>query len=161
MFLGSGIIRPALRSIQDLHKAIELLEEAGEMRGSLAATAMKDLGKVYGFIHSVANMMGMTHLDLQAEEGYPPNRRDPEVEAEAWSAKAVELQEALVGRNHPSARNARRLRTYYQRQVVQDSDEEPNGSESDQGEEFDSLAAAGGVGPVPGTPRCRATCAIC
>ena len=156
--LGGGIIKPAIQSIQDLHKAIELLEEAGEMRGSLAATAMKDLGKVYGFIHSVANMMGMTRQDLQAEEGYPPNRRDPEVEAEAWSAKAVELQEALVGRNHPSARNARRL---MRRQVGQDSDEEPNGSESDQGEEFDSLAAAGGVGPVPGTPRCRATCAIC
>ena len=170
MLLGSGIIRPALRSIQDLHKAIELLEEAGEMRGSLAATAMKDLGKVYGFIHSVANMMGMTHLDLQAEEGYPPNRRDPEVEAEAWSAKAVELQEALVGRNHRSARNARRL---MRRQVGQDSDEEPNGSESDQGEESDffgeggldeSLAAAGGVGPVPGAagPSARpAACAIC
>ena len=168
--LGGGIIKPAIQSIQDLHKAIELLEEAGEMRGSLAATAMKDLGLVYGFIHWFAGQTGTTLQELQTDEGYPPNRRDPEVEAEAWGAKAAELQEALVGRNHPSARNARRL---MRRQVGQDSDEEPNGSESDQGGESDffgeggldeSLAAAGGVGPVPGAagPSARpAACAIC
>ena len=167
-----GCVRPGflVRSIDDLHKAIELLEEAGEMRGSLAATAMKDLGLVYGFIHWFAGQTGTTLQELQTDEGYPPNRRDPEVEAEAWGAKAAELQEALVGRNHRSARNARRL---MRRQVGQDSDEEPNGSESDQGEESDffgeggldeSLAAAGGVGPVPGAagpPARPAACTVC
>ena len=136
MFLGSGIIRPALRSIQDLHKAIELLEEAGEMRGSLAATAMKDLGLVYGFIHWFAGQTGTTLQELQTDEGYPPNRRDPEVEAEAWS----------------SASEPRRLDAI-ERDLRTEPDDHDHGDGDDDDDDTSSVGGRkGGIGPITPSP---------
>jgi len=165
--LGSDIIGLTLRSTSDMRKSLELLEAAGATRTRLAATVMKDLGKVYGFMDHAAEVLG---VNLHAA-GYPAAHASPREEASSWLLKAVELQEELVGRSHRSARNARRLmRGRDGEGHEEDSDGQSDDREEDEeegGGYADSLAAAVEAAGQPGgrvaggggaSPR---RCAVC